>query len=1552
MDSTTKMPIVGSTVVVGGNEMPWREETNAEHCFEGAIPSHSSPSLQRHRPSLTFPPHFPSAFAQLNNATISIDDERKRRNRRERLPSFTQQQSQPLTEAVLLLFSNINRPTRTTPTTKSTPNPLIAANFFHFIPKRTQFSENGQKVHHPPPPSFGLFIVYNNNIIVSTEVLAVQVSAVIINSRIPYRHQRMQNSQEQQQQRHQQHHHQQQQKQRKRKFEAAADGEDFSARAESVATTKKIVAVEQPQLNPAAPTRTTRSSNRIANQYAHNPSPHPSPSAYQQQQTYGGFQRHQQQRGRGQRKSGGKNQQQIVGEAAEASAVGVKRRQTSATKQRPREGAFQQAEDPADTPPSLSLIASNSGGSTRRPAFIKIEEENSLTSAPSSLSAAATLSANSTHGRQQRVVAAPKAVAVANCCLRTRPPRTTRRHPSSNKSLRDIEISAAAGNGMFGGAILGPSAGGVFSVVGNSSATAALYHQQQQQHLTGNGATSTTNGGVGTFLVKNGGGAHHRAVPHHHNNSNNHHHNFVQPTTTALLKPMGGGQMQTSQQGQTKQQHQSGHHKSRQSTEGEYQLIKNEVLSSSYGNQYEVLEFLGKGTFGQVVKAWKKGTNEIVAIKILKKHPSYARQGQIEVSILSRLSNENAEEFNFVRAYECFQHKSHTCLVFEMLEQNLYDFLKQNKFTPLPLSSIRPIVQQVLTALLKLKQLELIHADLKPENIMLVDPVNQPFRVKVIDFGSASHRSKAVTNTYLQSRYYRAPEIILGLPFREAIDMWSLGCVIAELFLGWPLYPGSSEYDQIRFIVQTQGLPPQQMLAEAAKTHRFFKMIKDMASYWRLKSMEEYELEMSTKSKETRRYVFNCLDDIAQVHIPTDLDDIDRMCERCDRQEFVDILKQMLSMDQDRRLTPAGGLQHKFVKMSHMIEMGRTKYCQMAAQRMEVCYRFGLATAASASANNTGAVAYGRASVTGGSAVAPGPSGGTAVAGGQAPPLMAAPLIAAAANAAAVAAAAQPPNQQRAAAVQPQAAAALALSAADFSHLFQHYQSAIGQLQPVVGSAAAAVAANQAAAQIAAVAAAAPYVCQPLTAAATVLPYGSNRHQPPPQFATVAAAASQAQSISQFVPTAAHQFVDPLLAAATGAANAAVAAAAHQQQQQNNPNCSGATGQSAGGTATVASHVPSAAGPSHGWPPHTVLQGTTNATAQNSAATLAHVAVSNANANTTAALFPWAIAAAAQQAALLPGGNNPAGAAVSDFFLPANAAAAAALQRQMATAAAALQFPHFFSAPVQAAAQQTAKNYSQQLQLLAQMQQQQQQLFMIQEEWAAQLLNGVRPLNAQQQQMLQQQQHQAMFARLKNEAAILMQNSLAEHYLLDRSNLEHQLKQQRRWCVVAERFRQQQRGSQQQQRQQQQNAVGAGGGTSSMSMSARKSSNARCAVVRPQQQQPSQQQQSYQQMLLQQQAEQQFLAAGGNSASGGGVGNPFEMATAAGLDSCYAPVALQAAAAAAAAANRSNVTAPNPAMLAHMLDLTNASLYAELGAGGGAGGSAASGAAYTNQHYM
>ncbi|XP_052892519.1 homeodomain-interacting protein kinase 2 isoform X1 [Anopheles moucheti] len=373
--------------------------------------------------------------------------------------------------------------------------------------------------------------------------------------------------------------------------------------------------------------------------------------------------------------------------------------------------------------------------------------------------------------------------------------------------------------------------------------------------------------------------------------------------------------------------------------DGDYQLVQHEVLYS-LSAQYEVLEFLGRGTFGQVVKCWKKGTSDIVAIKILKNHPSYARQGQIEVSILSRLSQENADEFNFVRAFECFQHKNHTCLVFEMLEQNLYDFLKQNKFSPLPLKYIRPILQQVLTALLKLKQLGLIHADLKPENIMLVDPNRQPYRVKVIDFGSASHVSKTVCNTYLQSRYYRAPEIILGLPFCEAIDMWSLGCVVAELFLGWPLYPGSSEYDQIRYISQTQGLPTEHMLNSASKTAKFFyRDVDSTYPFWRLKTPEEHEAETNNKSKEARKYIFNCLDDIGQVNVPTDIEGGQLLAEKTDRREFIDLLKRMLTIDQERRITPGEALNHSFATLAHLVDYAHCNNVKASVQMMEVCRR-------------------------------------------------------------------------------------------------------------------------------------------------------------------------------------------------------------------------------------------------------------------------------------------------------------------------------------------------------------------------------------------------------------------------------------------------------------------------------------------------------------------------------------------------------------------------------------------------------------------------------------
>jgi serine/threonine protein kinase len=182
--------------------------------------------------------------------------------------------------------------------------------------------------------------------------------------------------------------------------------------------------------------------------------------------------------------------------------------------------------------------------------------------------------------------------------------------------------------------------------------------------------------------------------------------------------------------------------------------------------------------------------------------------------------------------------------------------------------------------------------------------------------------------------------------------MWSLGCVIAELFLGWPLYPGSSEYDQMRYIAQTQNLPPAGMLQQAAKTHRFFKQESTMLGthhrqvYWRLKTPEEHERETGNRAKETRKYMFNSLADISQVNLPADFDhtQVDSLCEKQDRQEFADILRHMLQMDQDKRLSPHEGLLHSFIQMTHLADYCHSNYVRVAAAQMEVCYRNKMAT--------------------------------------------------------------------------------------------------------------------------------------------------------------------------------------------------------------------------------------------------------------------------------------------------------------------------------------------------------------------------------------------------------------------------------------------------------------------------------------------------------------------------------------------------------------------------------------------------------------------------------
>lgn len=130
------------------------------------------------------------------------------------------------------------------------------------------------------------------------------------------------------------------------------------------------------------------------------------------------------------------------------------------------------------------------------------------------------------------------------------------------------------------------------------------------------------------------------------------------------------------------------------------------------------------------------------------------------------------------------------------------------------------------------------------------------------------------------------------------------------------------------------------MLNSASKTSKFFyRDTETTYPFWRLKTIEEHEAETNTKSKEARKYIFNCLDDIGQVNVPTDLEGGQLLAEKTDRREFIDLLKRMLTIDQERRLTPNEALNHSFTRLTHLVDYVYCNNVKASVHMMEVCRR-------------------------------------------------------------------------------------------------------------------------------------------------------------------------------------------------------------------------------------------------------------------------------------------------------------------------------------------------------------------------------------------------------------------------------------------------------------------------------------------------------------------------------------------------------------------------------------------------------------------------------------
>ncbi|KAL4725318.1 serine/threonine protein kinase, CMGC, dual-specificity [Fusarium chlamydosporum] len=311
---------------------------------------------------------------------------------------------------------------------------------------------------------------------------------------------------------------------------------------------------------------------------------------------------------------------------------------------------------------------------------------------------------------------------------------------------------------------------------------------------------------------------------------------------------------------------------------GDYTIVPGDHLAY----RYEIIDVLGKGSFGQVVRCIDHKTGGLVAIKIIRNKKRFHQQALVEVNILQKLREwDPKNKHSMVNFTQSFYFRGHLCISTELLDMNLYELIKAHAFRGFSIKIIRRFTKQILSSLNLLKQHKVIHCDLKPENILLRHPLHA--EIKVIDFGSSCFENEKVY-TYIQSRFYRSPEVILGMTYGMPIDMWSVGCILAELYTGVPIFPGENEQEQLACIMEVFGPPEKHLIEKSTRKKLFFD------------SMGKPRLTVSSKGRR-RRPSSKTLSQVL----------------KCDDEVFLDFLQRCLRWDPERRLKPEDAIRHEFI---------------------------------------------------------------------------------------------------------------------------------------------------------------------------------------------------------------------------------------------------------------------------------------------------------------------------------------------------------------------------------------------------------------------------------------------------------------------------------------------------------------------------------------------------------------------------------------------------------------------------------------------------------------
>ncbi|KAK7466914.1 serine/threonine protein kinase, CMGC, dual-specificity [Stygiomarasmius scandens] len=311
---------------------------------------------------------------------------------------------------------------------------------------------------------------------------------------------------------------------------------------------------------------------------------------------------------------------------------------------------------------------------------------------------------------------------------------------------------------------------------------------------------------------------------------------------------------------------------------GDYQVVNHDHLAF----RYEVIDTLGKGSFGQVLHCRDHCTGESVAIKIIRNKKRFHHQALVEIKILDNLRKWDADEkHHVIKMTEHFYFRNHLCIAMELLSINLYELIKANGFVGFTTALIRRFTSQMLLSLSLMRHHRIVHCDLKPENVLLRHPAKSA--IKVIDFGSSCFEHEKIY-TYIQSRFYRSPEVILGMNYHMAIDMWSLGCILAELYTGFPIFPGENEQEQLSCIMEVLGIPDKDFVNRSSRKKLFFEPNGTPRAVINSKGRRR---RPGTKT-------------LAQVL-------------RCNDEDFIDFIAKCLVWDPEKRIKPQAAMRHPFI---------------------------------------------------------------------------------------------------------------------------------------------------------------------------------------------------------------------------------------------------------------------------------------------------------------------------------------------------------------------------------------------------------------------------------------------------------------------------------------------------------------------------------------------------------------------------------------------------------------------------------------------------------------